>query len=146
MPPNITVAPELHDVVADMLRESATFRGQIRLLGHMRHVLVRIRLESPARPARSVRAQSDLARHEFGAITALVRVWSRPNAIELIAHELEHVLEFAAGANYRMLAMLEPASVWELRGGSFETARAVDAGLRVKREASPGIARLAARR
>lgn len=146
LPPNITVAPELQDVVADMLRQSGTFRSQVRLLGNMRNVLVRIRLESYPGPVRAIRAQSDLARHEFGGITAFVHVWSRADAIELIAHELEHILEFAAGTNYRMLAVLEPGSAWELRNGSFETARAVDAGLRVKSEAWPTTAILRARR
>ena len=141
LPPNISIGPDLHDVVAGMLHDSGTFRSQIRLLARMPHVLVRIRLEELPGSRAHRRAQTDLGRHEFGGITAFVHVWSRPDAIELIAHELEHVLEFAAGTNYRMLAQLQPASVWALYGGAFETARAVDAGLRVKHEAWPAYLR-----
>ena len=71
-----------------------------------------------------------------------MRVGSRTDAIELIAHELEHILEFAAGTNYQSRSVLEPGSVWALRDGTFETARAVDAGLRVRREAQPVTAHL----
>jgi hypothetical protein len=141
LPPNVSVGPELQDVVADMLRQSGTFRGQCRLLGTMPHVLVRIRLEVHPGSMPAARAQSDLGRHEFGGVTAFVHVWSLRDAIELIARELEHVLEFAAGTNYRMLAVLEPGSVWALHGGAFETTRAVDAGLRVKGEAWPAHVR-----
>ncbi len=101
----------------------------------MPHVRVRISLEEPPGRVPASRAQADLRRYRFGAITAFVHVRSRRDAIELIAHELEHVIEFAEGTNYRTLARLQPGSVWEVRGG-FETTRAVDAGRRVQRESS----------
>lgn len=146
LPPNISVGPDLRHVVADMLRESGTFRSQSRLLGTMPHVRVRIGLENHPDRVPAARAQSDLARYQLGGITAFVHVWSSPDAIELIGHELEHVIEFAEGTNYRMLALLQPSSVWALQGGAFETTRAVDAGLRVKREAWLANAHLNARR
>jgi hypothetical protein len=81
-------------------------------------------------------ARCDLTRYEFGAIAAFVRVWSRKDAIELIAHELEHVIEFTEGIDYRALAVVQPKAVWVSNGGLFETTRAVRAGLEVKREVS----------
>ena len=71
LPENIYVDPELRDAVAIMLRESQTFRTQIRLLATMRHVRVRIRLEPRPENVRAPRAQSDLARYEHGAVIAL---------------------------------------------------------------------------
>jgi hypothetical protein len=135
LPPNISVSLALRDVVAVMLRESETFRSQSRLLGTMPHVRVRISLEMPPGRVPASLAQGDMRRDRFGAITAFVHLRSRDNAIELIAHELEHVIEFAEGTNYRALARLQPASAWEVQG-AFETSRAVDAGRRVKLEAS----------
>ena len=137
LPLNISVGPDLDDVVAGMWRASGTFRSQTRQLGTMPHVRVSIRLEEHPGTRPAARAQSELQRYEHGAIIAFVHVWSRPDAIELIAHELEHVLEFAAGTNYRMLSTLARGSVWALHRGGYETTRAVDAGLRVKLEARP---------
>ena len=146
LPPNISVGSDLRYVVEDMLRESGTFRSQSRLLGKMPHVRVSIQLEEHPGGVPDARARCDLKRYELGAITAIVHVRSRPDAIELIGHELEHVIEFAEGTNYRIMALLQPGSVWALRGGSFETTRAVDAGLRVKQEAWLATAQLRARR
>lgn len=125
--------------------KSGTFRSQSRLLGTMPHVRVRIRLEDHPGRVPAARAQCDLARHEFGGITAVVHLRSRQDAIELIAHELEHIIEFAEGTSYRTQALLQPGSVWEAHG-AFETTRAMDAGLRVKREAGLATAHLRARR
>jgi len=139
LPPNISVGPELRDAVAVMLRESETFRRQSRLLGTMPHVRVHISLEEPLGRMPAARARADLQRYRFGAITAFVHLQSRRDAIELIAHELEHVIEFAEGTNYRTLAVLQPGSAWAVHGG-FETTRAIEAGLRVQRESSIAMA------
>jgi hypothetical protein len=144
LPVNISVGPELHDVVAVMLRDSETFRSQTRLLGAMPHVRVRIVLDDHLDKGPFVRARCDLKRYAFGAITAVVHVKSRPDAIELIAHELEHVLEFAEGTNYRIQARERPGSVWKLND-AYETTRAMDAGLRAKRETRLATARVARR-
>jgi hypothetical protein len=63
-----------------------------------------------------------------GVIVARVRVRLGPDAIELIAHELEHVLERVEGVKYLMDVGSSKASV---SGGAFETPRAIDAGRRV---------------
>lgn len=144
LPPNISVSLDLHDVVALMLRDSESFSGQIRLLGAMPHVRVRIILDDHLGQTPAVRARCDLARYAFGAVTAAVHVRSRPDAIELIAHELEHVIEFAEGTNYRAQALARPGSVWKVND-AFETTRAMDAGLRAKREARLATARVARR-
>jgi hypothetical protein len=142
LPPNIVVAPELRDVVSHMLRESRTFRAQCKLIGRQPRVQVRIVLED--RPA-GVRAdaQTNLSHYEFGRLAALVRVWSRADAAELIAHELEHVIEASEGINYRALALLQPGSVWTGADGTFETTRAINAGQRAKLDLWRSSTRLA---
>jgi hypothetical protein len=135
LPPNIQVTADLQHVVAFMLRDSRTFRRQCGLIGDRQRLHVQITLEvHPGWRWAAARARADLARYEYGRITAQVRVWSRADAIELIAHELEHVLEFAEGVNYRALALLQPGSVWGGDRGAFETMRATVAGATVKRE------------
>src|SRR5687767_880389 len=74
LPPNITVSPDLQDIVAHMLRESEIFRVQCGLIGGLPWLRVHILLEELPSGVRGVRAQSDLQRFEFGSITARVRV------------------------------------------------------------------------
>jgi hypothetical protein len=141
LPLNIVVSPDLRDIVAHMLRESEVFRRQCELIGRMPHLRVHIVLEEAPGGVRAVRAQTDLVRYEFGSITARVRVWVPGDAIELIAHELEHVIEVGEGINYRAL-LVRRLVVWSRDGSAFETARAIQLGLEVKREvwfASPGL-------
>jgi len=53
--------------------------------------------------------------------------------VELIAHELEHVLERLEGVNFLLGAQVRGSGI-SLSGGTFETTRAIDAGRRVARE------------
>lgn len=133
LPLNIAVSPDLHEVVTDMLHESETFRRQIRIIAGRPELRVRIMLGDQADGPRAARAKCDLARYEFGAVTALVHVFVRDDVIELIAHELEHVIEFVEGANYRAQTVVRRGSVWGA-DGVFETTRAIEAGLQVKGE------------
>ena len=147
LPPNIIISSDLEDLVARMLTQSATFRRQCRLIAGQQRVRVRIMLEDDPsqRQDRRSRAECELAHYEFGGITAVVRLWSREDGIELIAHELEHVLEAAEGMNYRALALVWPSHVWPVDGSSFETSRAIQAGLKVKRDLSHAGAQVSLR-
>ena len=64
---------------------------------------------------------------------ALVRVRRGRHIVEIIAHELEHVLERVDGINYLQESRVGSA-VRLLPGGAFETERAIAAGQRVARE------------
>ncbi|WP_157899702.1 hypothetical protein [Luteitalea pratensis] len=63
---------------------------------------------------------------------AHVSVRRSRDAIELIAHELEHVLEHLEGVTF--LDVKRPGSGISLSGGAFETRRADDSGRRVAAE------------
>ena len=133
LPPNIVVTPALQAIVDELLSSSQTFRDQCRRINQRRHVVVRVGIEDNAAD-RSERAQSTLSRYEFGHLQATIRLWSTDNAAELIGHEVEHVLEFAARTNYRAMAYHQPREVWVVNGGHFETRRAIEAGQRVASE------------
>jgi hypothetical protein len=143
MPFNIIVDRPLNAVVAHMLDRSPTFRDQVLHLGSLSFVRIRIVLHptlilSSREPG--CRADADLRRYQFGRIDALVRLPSRYNAPELIAHELEHVREFAEGVNFRLLAARASSGVWYARTGHYESSRALATGKRVALEVKRGTA------
>jgi hypothetical protein len=134
LPVNLLVHPLLNDVVEPMFRASPTFRDQCRLIRARPRLYIRVELSNEIRRPASPRAQCAMTRYQFGRIKAVVRLWSVLDAPELIAHELEHVLEFDAGVNYRAVALLQPGHVWQVGDGHFETRRAIDAGKLVAKE------------
>jgi hypothetical protein len=108
---------------------SATFREQCRKLAAAGAVVI---LRST--PERDVtRAESCIGLAAGGVIVARVRVRHGGDTAELIAHELEHVLERVEGVKHLMEASRGRSDV-TLIGGAFETQRAIDAGRRVARE------------
>jgi hypothetical protein len=70
---------------------------------------------------------------EKGVLVARVSVPPVSEALELIAHELEHLLEKASGLDYISEEKRPGSGVWRAFGG-FETQRAIDAGRQVRRE------------
>ena len=84
-------------------------------------------------PNQMWRALTRIGRSEDGVTIAQARVRPCPQAVELIAHELEHVLEYVEGFKFLMEARRGNSRV-SLIGGSYETRRAVDAGRRVAQE------------
>jgi hypothetical protein len=64
---------------------------------------------------------------------ARISVRRRANAAELIAHELEHVIEYTQDVKF-LLEALSPRSGVKQSAGAFETRRAIDAGDRVAQE------------
>jgi hypothetical protein len=110
---------------------SATFREQCRKLAAGAVVVLH---SSSARDF--WRAAAQIGVSPEGVIVARVRVRCGPRTVELIAHELEHVLERmdgVDGAKYLVQSRLG-RSVRLLPGGAFETRRAIDAGERVAQE------------
>jgi hypothetical protein len=94
-------------------------------------VRVQVLLEdSQRRP--SFRARTVLERHKSVVVRANVFLSPSPNAVELIAHEIEHVLEQLDGVDLE--AQAGSGNVWKREDGAFETRRAIEAGRRVARE------------
>jgi hypothetical protein len=112
--------------------DSATFRHQCRTLGAARATVV----VTAASPWELDRAAARIAVSAEGTVFARVRVrlGRDGNIVELIAHEIEHVLERVEGINLLMEWRRGRSNVRLLSGGAFETGRAIDVGRRVARE------------
>jgi hypothetical protein len=138
LPLTIQIDAVFNDVVKDMLRGSATFREQSVRLSRFPHLMIRLKL-SLRRPEGGTfsRARCRISRYEFGHVDAQVELWSLQRAAELIAHEFEHVAEYAEGVNYQRLARVRDSGVWLTPTGAFETRRAVRMGQDVALEISP---------
>ena len=70
---------------------------------------------------------------EDGRVVARVRVRHGRESVEVIAHELEHVLERIDGVQLALDALRRGSST-TLAGGAYETRRATDAGRRWRRK------------
>jgi hypothetical protein len=130
---NLTVTPVYQTLIDRMLARSPTFRRQWARLAAARHLSVLIRSEGP--PSDRAGALTQI-QQRGGRMDAVVQVGLSRRSAELIAHELEHVIEQLDGIDLHVKSLL-PASgvrrVWDL--GAYETTRAIATGLRVAREA-----------
>jgi hypothetical protein len=143
LPQNVTVSSGLVAIVLDALKASPTFREQCERIGRMRLVRVTIDLDAAERPIGPVlvRAQTEIRRFQYGLILAAVSLWSTRDAAELVAHELEHVREFAEGVDYRSAAARMPRSVWMTGPNTFESTRATVVGRMVAGELAGSVTR-----
>lgn len=137
-PPNLVV-PEMHrPLVESMLRESPTFRRQcIRIAGEPNltvHLVI-----VPHQRRSDVRAMTRVTRKPNGAVTAFVDIGSLHDTVELIAHELEHIIEQLDGIDLVARAALPHTGVSSVGpvADMFETKRAKLVGLKVASEVRP---------
>jgi hypothetical protein len=128
-PGDLHVAADLRPFADLAWEHSPTFRDQCRKLAAARaYVIV------DAASARELwRADTHIRVTRDGATFARSRVRPTSNAVELIAHELEHVLESLDGVKLIMEAPRGGSRV-SRNGGAYETRRATDAGRRVAQE------------
>ena len=127
-PCRLTVTGELRAAAELAWEHSPTFRDQCRKLAATDAVVV-------VQPVASLgaRAETRLRRTADGRIVAITRVRPTEDVVELIAHELEHVLEFGEGTKFLMEASRGSSRV-KRSAGAYETQRAIDVGRRVARE------------
>ena len=121
-------AGTLQSVAIGLLQRSPTFRKQCERIERAVVLRVSIRLV-PA--TASGRAQTTITRYDTGALRAEVLIRFGEDYYELLAHELEHVLEQVDGVALREMP---PDRVWLTDNGAFETRRAFEAGLRARQE------------
>jgi hypothetical protein len=138
--PNITVTSVYRALVSRMLERSATFRNQCERLGRARHLTIEIKAEMSRRPE-TTRAWTNISRAADARLHAIVTVPPGTRQAELIAHELEHVLEQLDGVNLQDLSRIRSSGVRECQcddTGAYETTRAIKTGLRVAEEVGEG--------
>jgi len=130
-PSNLAAASVFQSFLDHMWRSSPTFNRQCRRLGAAQHLRVVLRLEELQRRP-SFYARTVLGRRDGVLFAADVFLSPTPDAVEFIAHEVEHVLEQLDGVD--LAAQVGSGNVWKREDGAFETRRATDVGRRVARE------------
>jgi len=133
LPANLTAPGTLRPLLEEMLRRSPTFRQQVSKLRAAPHVKMAIRY-SDVSSWHVLRAESTVSRFEWGAMQVDTQLYTVRDAVEVIAHELEHVCEQIEGLDVRQLSHQRNTGVYSV-GQHFETRRAVLVGRQVAREA-----------
>jgi hypothetical protein len=138
LPPNLIVADIYKASVEMMNMRSPTFRRQCARIASAPYLLVVVEAASLPAHMQSL-ALTRIVRYEYGRMRATIRIGVPHRAAELIAHELEHVLEQLDGVDLAAKARLASSGVRACACDdvtTFETTRAVATGLRVAREAA----------
>lgn len=133
LPRNLIVSRHFRALVDSMLQSSATFRQQCRRIAAAPDLTVRIELVSHNLP-HGMRARTRLIARAANRVAA-VEIPALDDAVELIGHELEHVIEHLDGVDLTSHAARRDATVeasWA--HGTFETMRARHVGLVVAQE------------
>lgn len=131
---DIRVTPVLQPCVDVMLQRSRTFRSLYRALERRPDLRVSILMDERHAPGRDGRRAETTIRRAGSRRDATVILFDPERAVELIAHELEHVREQAEGLNLPLLASAHWPGIFRQWDGTFETQRARDAGQRVADE------------
>jgi len=136
LPPNLSVAPAYQEVVEAMRRVSPTFRQQcLRIANAPRLTVVVQGARVPL--SNNARAFTRILRENGGRLHAVVQIGQLEPAAELIAHEVEHVIEQLDGIDLRAKAAMATTGVRRCQCGDvdvFETQWAVVVGLQVADE------------
>jgi len=117
-----------------MAAESPTFRRQLIRIAAEPRLTVHVEV-LPERSIPGARAVTRLVRRD-GMLTARIEVSALDDVVELIAHEIEHVIEQIDGVDLATYAGLPGTGVHTVAAGgiAFETVRASRIGENVARE------------
>ena len=140
LPPNL-VAPAMYRPLLELiLRSSPTFRRQcVRLTAETR-VTVHLNMRPPVSGA-DIRAKTHMTRRA-GHLRAEIDIFRPGDLVELIAHEIEHVIEQLDDIDLSSRAALRDSGVRAPSAeGAFETTRAIRVGLKVTGEVRASNAR-----
>ena len=133
LPTNMDVARNMSRTIEVLYAASPTFRAQCDRLASAKNLRIVVRLHT-AMPSQC-RAFTIIRRHG-SELRADVHVPPGRALIELVAHELEHVLEQIEGLDLRRLARMRATGVREVERDLFETDRAQRAGRTVAEEST----------
>ena len=135
LPPNLKIPDVFRSYVKSMLRLSPTFRRQCLRIANALGLTVVLRQFLTPPPDRS-RARTSFWTARDGRRYATVEIGPLDDQVELIAHEIEHVIERLDGVDLRARAALPGTGVHLCDGGdgAFETIRATRAGLAAAEE------------
>ena len=128
LPANVTGGP-FQSTLEIMWRASPTFRQQCSRIAAQPNLAVHLRSE-PARGPALLRARTELSRRDGVLILAEVVIVDLRGQIELIGHEVEHVIEQLEGLELRETT----CDAHEYRTSAHESCRAIEAGRRIAHE------------
>ena len=133
LPPNLISVAVLRPALEKMRQSSPIFRRQCRRLAGASHLRVNLLLEELSRrPSHRARAAMEYRSGLLVSVTIHLTSFDEP--VELIAHEIEHVIEQLDGVDLEAYA--RTGTVWKREDGAFETRRAIEVGRRVARDVS----------
>ena len=128
LPANIRTTTELQKLIAPLLARSPTLRAQCAKIAAAERTWVSVTLSVAQLPGQA-RARSTARRSLSGVLMVDIEIPAASQDFgELLAHELEHVTEFIERVDFKALADARDSGVLQCTGGSFESARAQQAG------------------
>lgn len=133
LPLNISAPKMLRPLLEKMLLASPTFRRQCEEIDRARHLKIYIKLLR-THYNKGYRAVSNVKRYEGGLLKVRMELLMPDDLVELIGHEFEHVLEQIEQIDLEAQVFTKVSDISRNHDGSFETARAIQAGRRVRME------------
>lgn len=133
LPSNLTFSPMYRQTIESLLERSPGFRRQSLRIAQAEHLTVRLENLFPS-GQRGSRARTRIVRTPEGRLEAIVQLSPLDDVAELIAHELEHIIEQLDGVDLHVQASLPGTGVRACADGSFETIRAARVGTMVARQ------------
>jgi hypothetical protein len=131
LPANLHVANSYREWMVDLIARSPTLRRQCEAITSALHV--QIYLESSRYLTGCCRARANFTR-DGRSIHVVIEIPITADFPELLAHELEHVVEQIEGLNLREMARAPRSGVREVGTNIYETNRATTAGRTAARE------------
>jgi hypothetical protein len=129
LPANIAATAMQPQILA-LAQHSVSFRQQCQRIGRTRVLRVTVQLTGTIEGRG--RAQTVIHRYDAGGLRAEVSLQFGADYVELLAHEFEHILEQVDGVVLR--DQIGSGRAWLTESGAFETRRAFNAGVQVRRE------------
>jgi hypothetical protein len=137
LPPNLVVPVSHQALIQAMWQQSRTFRHQCARIDDARNWRIRVHVAVPWHAGR-VRAATRITHRSGDRIEATIYLARLDDPIELIAHELEHIIEQLDGVDLSDWTTRARAAATATRDGEFETQRAIHTGRTVAQEVKDG--------
>ena len=134
LPSNLAAGAIFQAALESMWQSSPTFRRQCRRLSAAPRLRVNLLLEDLARRPASYQARSAMKRQNGVLVSVDILLTRIEDRVELIAHEIEHVIEQLD--EIELEAHVGGGNVWKREDGAFETRRAIEVGRRVAHDVS----------
>jgi hypothetical protein len=130
-PANLILPSTYRELVSEMWRRSPAFRRQARRLADETALVVRVYV---GRSGSGGQRATTRVKRLKGRVEADIQIGDVGSFVELLAHEIEHVLEQLDRVDLTVAARRTGGTVWITGDGSFETVRAIHVGRQVAGE------------